>query len=167
MRAGIKLVDVRTLELPDPMSWANAEIREWRRSRPRWRLPRCLPRSRSGQVGLSGVSYLTSSQWRVAALNPPHLAAFNPWEGWSDTYREVVRHGGIPETWFWPYLAGRWGHSTTRVEDLAAETQEHPFFDAFWASKAAEFSAIKAPAYVVASWTDQGMHTRGTLEAPS
>jgi len=107
---------------------------------------------------------LTSSQWRVAALNPPHLAAFNPWEGWSDTYREVVRHGGIPETWFWPYLAGRWGHSTTRVEDLAAETREHPFFDAFWASKAAEFSAIKAPAYVVASWTDQGMHTRGTLE---
>ena len=116
----------------------------------------------NGKVGLSGVSYLTSSQWRVAALNPPHLAAFNPWEGWSDTYREVVRHGGIPETWFWPYLAGRWGHSMTRVEDLAAETREHPFFDAFWASKAAEFSAIKVPAYVVASWTDQGMHTRGS-----
>jgi predicted acyl esterase len=118
----------------------------------------------NGKVGLSGVSYLTSSQWFVAALNPPHLAAFNPWEGWSDTYREVVRHGGIPETMFWPYLAGRWGHSTTRVEDLATETREHPFFDAFWASKAAELSTIKAPAYIVASWTDQGMHTRGTLE---
>ncbi|HXJ16743.1 MAG TPA: CocE/NonD family hydrolase [Candidatus Polarisedimenticolia bacterium] len=118
----------------------------------------------NGKVGLSGVSYLTSSQWRVAALNPPHLAAFNPWEGWSDTYREVVRHGGIPETMFWPYLAGRWGHSTTRVEDLATEKREHPFFDAFWASKAASFSTIKAPAYIVASWTDQGMHTRGTLE---
>jgi hypothetical protein len=100
----------------------------------------------------------------VAALNPPHLAAFNPWEGWSDTYREVVRHGGIPETMFWPYLPGRWGHSTTRVEDLATETREHPFFDAFWASKAADFSTIKAAAYIVASWTDQGMHTRGTLE---
>jgi predicted acyl esterase len=118
----------------------------------------------NGKVGLSGVSYLTSSQWRVAALNPPHLAAFNPWEGWSDTYREVVRHGGIPETMFWPYLPGRWGHSTTRVEDLATETREHPFFDAFWASKAADFSTIKAAAYIVASWTDQGMHTRGTLE---
>ncbi len=45
----------------------------------------------------------------------------NPWEGWSDTYRETVRHGGIPETWFWPYLAARWGHSTTRVEDLSGE----------------------------------------------
>ena len=118
----------------------------------------------NGKVGLSGVSYLTSSQWRVAALNPPHLAAINPYEGWTDTYREVVRHGGIPETFFWPYLPGRWGRSTTRVEDLLAEVKEHPFFDAFWASKAADFSTIKVPAYVVASWTDQGLHTRGTLE---
>jgi predicted acyl esterase len=118
----------------------------------------------NGKVGLSGVSYLTSSQWRVAALNPPHLAAINPYEGWTDTYREVVRHGGIPETFFWPYLPGRWGRSTTRVEDLLTEVKEHPFFDAFWASKAADFSTIKVPAYVVASWTDQGLHTRGTLE---
>jgi putative CocE/NonD family hydrolase len=35
----------------------------------------------SGKVGLSGVSYLASIQWFVAALAPPHLAAINPWEG--------------------------------------------------------------------------------------
>jgi len=118
----------------------------------------------NGKVGLSGVSYLTSSQWRVAETNPPHLAAINPWEGWADTYREVVRHGGIPETYFWPYLTPRWGASTTQVEDLQAETLEHPFFDAFWESKAADFAKIRVPAYIVASWTDQGLHTRGTLE---
>lgn len=118
----------------------------------------------NGKVGLSGVSYLTCSQWRVAELNPPHLAAINPWEGWTDTYREVVRHGGIPETCFWPYIAPRWGVSTTRVEDLLAETREHPFFDAFWESKAARLARIRVPAYIVASWSDQGMHTRGTLE---
>jgi predicted acyl esterase len=118
----------------------------------------------NGKVGLAGVSYLTSSQWRVAGTNPPHLAAINPWEGWSDTYREVVRHGGIPETYFWPYLTPRWGAGTTQVEDLQAETLEHPFFDAFWESKAADFARIRVPAYVVASWTDQGLHTRGTLE---
>ena len=118
----------------------------------------------NGKVGLSGVSYLASSQWRVAETNPPHLAAINPYEGWADTYREVVRHGGIPETHFWPYLPPRWAVSTTRVEDLAAETREHPFFDAFWESKAADFAKIRVPAYVVASWTDQGLHTRGTLE---
>ena len=118
----------------------------------------------TGKVGLTGVSYLTSSQWRVAALNPPHLAAISPWEGWTDTYREVARHGGIPESWFWPYIQERWGASTGQIEDLERETREHPFFDDFWASKAADLESITVPAYVVASWTDQGLHTRGTLE---
>lgn len=118
----------------------------------------------SGKVGLTGVSYLASSQWRVAELNPPHLAAMNPWEGWADTYREVGYHGGIPDSWFWPYLWRRWGASSTMIEDWRAEMQEHPFFDAFWASKAAAFAKIETPAFIVASWTDQGLHTRGTLE---
>jgi uncharacterized protein len=118
----------------------------------------------NGRVGLSGVSYLTSAQWRVAELSPPHLAAINPWEGWTDTYREVARHGGIPETSFWPYLPGRWGHSTTEIEDLARETAERPLIDAWWESKAAALERITVPAYVVASWSDQGLHTRGTLE---
>lgn len=118
----------------------------------------------NGKVGLSGVSYLTSSQWRVAELNPPHLAAINPWEGWSDTYREVIRHGGIPETSFWSYLPGRWGHSITEVEDLPRETQEREFFDAYWESKRSNLERIEVPAFVCASWTDQALHTRGTLE---
>ncbi len=118
----------------------------------------------NGKVGLSGVSYLTTSQWNIAATNPPHLVAINPWEGWSDTYREVVRHGGIPETSFWPYIARRWAFGTNLAEDLLAETAEHPFLDAFWASKAPRLEAITVPAYVVASYSDQGLHTRGTLE---
>jgi putative CocE/NonD family hydrolase len=118
----------------------------------------------NGKVGLTGVSYLASSQWRVAELNPPHLAAMNPWEGWADTYREVACHGGIPDTWFWPYLWTRWGVSSTLIEDWEAEMREHPRFDVFWSSKAADFSKIRTPAYVVASWSDQGLHTRGTLE---
>lgn len=118
----------------------------------------------NGKVGLSGVSYLTSSQWRVAELNPPHLAAINPWEGWSDTYREVVRHGGIPETSFWSYLPGRWGHSVTEVEDLPRETREREFLDEYWESKRSQLERIKVPAFVCASWTDQALHTRGTLE---
>lgn len=118
----------------------------------------------NGKVGLSGVSYLACSQWRVAELNPPHLAAINPWEGWSDTYREVVYHGGVPDTSFWSYIAERWGAGKGEIEDLLAETAEHPFFDEFWANKAASFVETKVPAFIVASWTDQGLHTRGTLE---
>lgn len=133
---------------------AFADLIEWAGTRP-WS---------NGRVGLSGVSYLTVSQWRVAELNPPHLAAINPWEGWSDTYREVVRHGGIPETFFWPYIQQRWGAATGQIEDLETETAAHPWFDGFWASKAADLERIEVPAYVVASWTDHGLHTRGTLE---
>jgi len=118
----------------------------------------------NGRVGLSGVSYLTSSQWRAAELSPPHLAAINPWEGWTDTYREVARHGGIPETWFWPYIWQRWGASVTEVEDLAAETAAHPYYDDFWRSKSADLEKITVPAFVVASWSDHGLHSRGTLE---
>jgi predicted acyl esterase len=119
----------------------------------------------NGKVGLTGVSYLSQSQWKTAALRPPHLAAMNIWEGWSDTYREVARHGGIPDTSFWTTIvANAWGVSTHPIEDIVQETLEHPFFDDFWASKVADFSKIVVPAFIVASWTDQGMHLRGTLE---
>ena len=36
--------------------------------------------------------------------------------------------------------------------------------DGFWASKAADLARITVPAFVVASWSDQGLHTRGTFE---
>lgn len=120
----------------------------------------------TGKVGLSGVSYLSVSQWRVAELHPPHLAAINPWEGWTDTYREVYRHGGIPETSFVPVVFDRWGATTpgTLIEDLEREFSEHPLFDDFWESKAAQLEKITVPALVTASWSDHGLHSRGTLE---
>jgi predicted acyl esterase len=120
----------------------------------------------NGKVGTTGVSYLAWSQWRVASLNPPHLAAINPWEGVSDFYREFAFHGGIPETVFmsWDWLMGFWAFSQNRVEDMVAMIKEHPLFDDYWASKNADLSKITVPAFVVASWADHGLHTRGTLE---
>ncbi|OGT79285.1 MAG: hypothetical protein A3H91_05430 [Gammaproteobacteria bacterium RIFCSPLOWO2_02_FULL_61_13] len=118
----------------------------------------------NGKVGAAGVSYFAIVQWQVAALQPPHLAAINPWEGYSDSYRERARHGGMPEISFMPHwLAGNC-YSRGRVEDVMAMIDEHPFFDAYWKSKAPDLSKIICPAYVVASWADQGLHTRGTLE---
>jgi predicted acyl esterase len=118
----------------------------------------------SGRVGMSGVSYLAMVQWRAAALRPPHLAAINPWEGVTDMYREFCGHGGIPETRFVPmWQARRVAHSLTRVEDLVENARRHPFDDAYWAGKRADLGAIDVPAFVVASWSDQGLHTRGTL----
>ncbi len=119
----------------------------------------------NGRVGMSGVSYLTAIQWQVASLRPPHLAAVNPWEGFTDWYREFCYHGGIPETAFVVRGSANLQYSTTRTEDTAANVRAHPLYDAYWASKEIDLEAIEVPAYVVASWSDQGLHTRGTLEA--
>ncbi len=118
----------------------------------------------NGKVGMSGVSYLAIMQWQVAALDPPHLAAINPYEGYSDSYRERARHGGIPEYNFMNTWLKSVATSKGRVEDVRAMIDEHPFYDAYWKSKAPDLSRIRVPAYVVASWCDQGLHTRGTLE---
>ena len=119
----------------------------------------------NGKVGLTGVSYLAIVQWLIAATQPPHLAAINPWEGLSDMYREFAFHGGIPETFFTPIWQKSVSYSVNRVEDLLAMMKEHPLFDRYWATKIADFSKINVPAFVVASWADQGLHLRGTLEA--
>jgi uncharacterized protein len=118
----------------------------------------------NGKVGMTGVSYLTAIQWQVAPLRPEPLAAINPWEGFSDWYREFAYHGGIPETSFLVRGSGNLQWSTTRTEDTPANAKAHPLYDAYWASKDVDLEAIVTPAFVVASWADQGLHTRGTLE---
>ncbi len=118
----------------------------------------------NGKVGMTGVSYLTQIQWQVAALRPPHLAAINCWEGVSDMYREFFFHGGIPDTRFPAHWAEGTSFSLGRVEDCIAMVREHPLFDVYWETKAARLEQIVTPAYVVASWSDHSLHTRGTLE---
>ena len=118
----------------------------------------------NGRVGMTGVSYLTQIQWHVAALRPPHLAALNCWEGVSDHYREFFFHGGIPDTRFPAHWSIGTSFSVGRVEDMLAMVAAHPLFDAYWETKAAALERIVTPAYVVASWSDHSLHTRGTLE---
>jgi predicted acyl esterase len=119
----------------------------------------------NGKVGMTGVSYLAAIQYLVAALKPPHLAALNPWEGFSDWYREFAYHGGIRETGFVPRGSDNLRFSLGRAEDTNANVQAHPLYDDYWRSKEVDLGAIDIPAYVVASWSDQGLHTRGTIEA--
>lgn len=128
----------------------------------------------TGKVGLSGVSYLAISQWVAASGNPPHLAAIIPWEGQSDNYREVLYHGGIPETGFVGFYQQRMrsmGNSNPLppkpITDFA---HKRP-----WLFKllqrylqppsGIDLKRINVPALICASWTDHGLHTRGSFEA--
>lgn len=131
------------------------ELVEWLGERP-WS---------NGRVGMSGVSYLACIQWQVAAMHPKHLAAINPWEGFSDWYREFGYHGGMRDTSFVPRATSFINFSTTRTEDTNTNMIAHPLYDEYWASKDVDLSAIEVPAFVVASWSDHGLHSRGTLEA--
>ncbi|HXQ53845.1 MAG TPA: CocE/NonD family hydrolase [Stellaceae bacterium] len=122
-----------------------------------------------GGVALSGVSYLAMSQWRVAALKPPHLKAIIPWEGVSDLYREFAFHGGIPETGFIPiWWKNRMVRGRNRrfpfADDFLENVARHPLDDEYWAGNRAALERIEVPALVCASWSDQGLHTRGSIE---
>lgn len=188
-RSGVEpewLSDLTAFEAPDPVFWGHhgvgvavvdprgawlsggnfhhngqqeaedcADAIEWLASRP-W----C-----NGRIGMSGVSYLAGIQYLVAPLRPPALAALNPWEGFSDWYREFAYHGGIPETSFLPRASDAIRYSLNRTEDTWANVQAHPLFDEYWRSKAFDLEGIVQPAYVVAGWADQGLHLRGTIEA--
>ena len=52
----------------------------------------------NGKVGLSGISYYAVNQWKVASMQPKHLAAICVWEGFADFYRELSHNGGIYNT---------------------------------------------------------------------
>jgi predicted acyl esterase len=123
----------------------------------------------TGRIGLMGVSYLAMSQWHVAALKPPHLRAVVPWEGVTDLYRELAFHGGMPETrfvptWFKIRIKGGRNRRFPLAEDFLAERERHPMDDAYWSSKRALLENIEVPALVCASWSDHGLHTRGSIE---
>lgn len=116
----------------------------------------------SGRVGMSGVSYLAETQWLAAARRPAHLVAINPWEGFTNAYSDHSFHDGIPEVSFTKFFAeGLTG--LHRVEDPFAEAQEHPLLDDYWQGRIPDLENIVVPAFVVASWSDHGLHSRGTL----
>ena len=118
----------------------------------------------NGRIGLAGVSYLAIIQWRVAETNPPHLACINPWEGFTEVYRDYSHHGGIPETNFLKFTEWSCRCGFGNVEDWVTMQRDHYLYDNYQASKTAKLSQIRVPAYIVADWGDQGLHTRGALE---
>jgi predicted acyl esterase len=134
----------------------------------------------NGRVGLTGVSYLAIIQWFVAARRPRGLAAICPWEGMTDPFSDAMFHGGIPETAFIPWWLGArtdsLGSDTpptfTRTRPAIPETDfagrlaagMTPRRSAF-PLPAPDLAAIDVPALICASWSAQGVHSRGAFEA--
>jgi putative CocE/NonD family hydrolase len=118
-----------------------------------------------GNVVMLGVSYLAMSQYAVAALQPPALRAICPWEGLTDMYRDLVFRGGVRETgffWLWARTVNR---ATRQAYSLGTIQEEHPLRDEFWRSLAPDLSAIKVPMLVCGSFSDNNLHSRGSIRA--
>ncbi len=132
----------------------------------------------NGKIGLNGVSYYAISQWQVAALQPPHLAAMLPWEGMVDLYRDGVRHGGIFSngffvSWYKRQVAGiQYGYDGSLSEeekaanraDLIADFKAHILDDEYYQSRLPDLSQITAPVLSVGNWGNVGLHLRGNTE---
>jgi predicted acyl esterase len=147
----------------------------------------------NGKVGIHGISYYSMNQWQVGELNPPHLAALCIWEGASDYYRELCRHGGILSDFFnswWPrqvvsvqhgvgtrgpksVVTGEpvAGPETLSEEELLKNRADSParakrerFDSKDYVPRRADFSKITAPLLSAANWGGMGLHTRGNFE---
>jgi len=140
---GVLMSDQEALDYYDLIEWAAAQ--PWS----------------DGNVGLNGVSYLAIAQWKVAALNPPHLRAICPWEGLSDLYRDLMYPGGVREDGFSPL----WANSVKAGVNLRAEQLTHPTRDEWFESLAPHLEKISVPALICASFSDHSLHTRGSFRA--
>ena len=147
----------------------------------------------NGKVGLNGISYFATNQWQVGALRPPHLAALCIWEGFSDYYRELARHGGILsgfiDSWYERQIlrmqhgvGERGARSVVTGEpvagpdtlspevlaknttDPAGEALRRPLVDGYYRDRMVDFSRIEAPLLSAANWGGQGLHPRGNYE---
>jgi len=148
----------------------------------------------NGKIGLLGISYYAVTQWRVATLRPPHLAAMCPWEGYVDYYRDSTHHGGILSSGFanywWPKqcLAVQHGNAKSphrergtgrringdeslsegKLEanrtDYIADILRHNLDSAWWRERTPVLSQIDVPLFSAGNWGGPGMHLRGNIE---
>jgi putative CocE/NonD family hydrolase len=129
----------------------------------------------SGNVGMLGISYHASSQWRAANMQPPSLKAIMPWEGRADQYRDQAYHGGIFALGF----IGNWWLTHTAHHLLGRPRSYNPdafhndmmwnymrndLDSEFWRQSSARWDRINVPVYSVGNWGGFSMHLRGNTE---
>jgi putative CocE/NonD family hydrolase len=133
-----------------------------------------------GKIGMLGGSYLGIAQWKVAALNNPHLKAIFPSVSGCDDYRDrFYSPGGAMKLgqrllWmsenlraprFHPDFDKFVLHLPLRTADVAAtgqtssmfqEVVAHPAFDSFWKSISVRelLDKIRVPVFSVGGWFD-------------
>ena len=118
----------------------------------------------NGRVGMSGVSYLAISQWSAAATRPPHLAAINPWEGFTDAYADFAYPGGVRESGFMVVWSAWQKLLRPSSPSFRGGQKRHELRDEWWQRKAPALEDVEVPALVCGSFSDHSLHSRGSFE---
>ena len=148
----------------------------------------------NGKVGINGISYYAMNQWTVGALRPPHLAAMCIWEGSSDYYRELCRHGGILCDFLRDWYATPGRERAARRRRARTEKRRHrrtrrpdrrrsrtansraiaptrrraeaprELFDDYYRKRIADFGKIDVPLFRRPTGAAMGLHLRGNFE---
>jgi predicted acyl esterase len=88
-----------------------------------------------------------------------------PGLGLTDIYRDLAFPGGIREKGFlrlWSLMLRR----TARLAyNLLRMQKAHPLRDDFWRSLVPELAAIEVPMLVCGSFSDNNLHSRGSMRA--
>ena len=129
----------------------------------------------SGRVGTLGISYYAMTQWLVAGLKPPSLAAMIPWEGAADMYRDFGYHGGI---FSFGFATGWWNNHTAhhllgRPQSTATDAFSTPWLweymrynldGEWWHGRRPIWENIDIPLFSAGNWSGMGLHLRGNTE---
>ena len=130
----------------------------------------------NGRVELSGISYFAMTQWLVASLKPPSLAAMIPWEGAADMYRDFGYHGGIFSfgfvvNWYHSHMAhhllGRpAGDRARRLRDTVGvgDIMRHSLDSDWYHGRRPIWGNIDYPLYSAGNWSGMGLHLRGNTK---
>jgi predicted acyl esterase len=141
----------------------------------------------NGNVGLLGDSYFAAIQWLVAQHQPPHLKAMIPVSGFTDHYRDAVRHGGILSSrfldlWFQfrvkdfqhgapknaattPLTPAELDANNVWQQDFRQLLRERKLaVDPYFVERTPDLSRIRAAVYAHANSGGLGLHARGTIE---
>ena len=129
----------------------------------------------TGKVGGIGESYYATSQWCMAAEQPPHLACIAPYDGHVDIYNGWAYTGGVPSEFM-----GVWWNANVRpinrspgngaksraiAYDVPYHIGLHPTFDEFWQERAFldQLADVKIPVFSIGVWAKMDLHLGGNI----
>lgn len=121
----------------------------------------------TGKIASSGISWLALMGWRVAELQPPHLAAVVAWEGATDFYRDFVYQGGLYSNGFVDFWWDRQiepQRNGTDGEDWREVLPQHRLIDDFHRVRTVDLGRVTVPLLSAGNWGALHVHLRGNVE---